>query len=109
MIISSRPEFNNNNKLVSFKSDTVNRAEYNSNYADTFVKEVNEIVDKQKKGDFFSRYIWSVTAFIPSALLIIPYEIYMIHKMNKLDKVGNLEALKLARGFFKKVFPLLTA
>lgn len=96
------------NKNLSFKANNDSFEPPVVEYgADSFIKDIDKNVDSMKKGNFFSKYLWSTTALIPAALLVLPYECHALHKANKLKKAGNIEALNNNLKNFKKVFPWL--
>ena len=107
MLFAINQNFLTNNKYskLSFKGKNDDSYIDTSYSADKFIKDVEKTVETQKKGNFFSRYIWSTTAFTAGILTILPYEFYNLYKMNKLKKAGQTELLQAAGKSFKKVFP----
>ena len=92
----------------NFKGENDNYAIPISSYnVDKFIKDVDKSVELQKKGNIFTRYIWSTTALIPAAMLVLPYEFHNLYKLNKLKKAGEIELLKVGKQSFRKTFPWL--
>lgn len=77
--------------------------------ADKFISDVDKLTQKQKNGDWSSRYMWSSTAIYPVGAGILGYEFYNIHKISKLKKAEKfVKADTLSKSFLKK-FAIVTS
>ncbi len=73
--------------------------------AEQFISDVNKVNSFQEKGDIISRYCWSPTAFIISALGLLGYEFHNAIKSRQLKKAGKIAEVKALNNKFLKTFP----
>ncbi|MBR6099056.1 hypothetical protein IKP85_04850 [bacterium] len=79
------------------------------NAADRFILELEVNNKKEKNGNFLSRYFWSPTALLVSALPVLVYEYATLFRMKNLKKQCRKKDATLIYNLFKKNFKFALA
>jgi len=109
-MINSQCNINSKKSILkSFTGREKTRINTPLNSADMFIASLDKIYKKEQNGNFITKYFWSITALILSAIPVLGYELGAAYKFKKLKKNEQKLEFDMLRKSFKKNFKFVFA
>lgn len=95
-----------NTKYLTSKSTSFKGFDYDikTPTVDKFVADINKQAEQEKKGGLAARYFWSSIALLVGGAVTIGYEMVMLYKIKKAEKLGEqIKKQKLQNSVHKNI------